>query len=379
MRNIIIFVFLFSFGAQAKERVVKIGLASNFSEVSSSSSNPYGDYFRSGAKLALENNKQALSDKNIKIVFKEFDYGTSQLKVVKAASEACKSNVSLVMGYVYSSHALLATPIHQKCKLPLFSPSATASRLSKFKSYVHLGSFSNDYQGEVLARLAKNKLKAKTALIISAEDCAYCTDLSKSFEKSFKSSKGRSTQKISMLSSDKNFSEIAKKAKKIKADVILVPNHELFSARIISALVQEGINVPFLGGDGWGNHGEQFLKVLKGQKISGFSLSHWFANIPTEKSQSFMSQYKKRFGKVPNDTVVLSYDSMNIIIKALLKNKSFKRSDIETALNQVKSHQGVTGNIQYNGKGAPKKDIVLLKAGQNKYKFVKVLSQGAKL
>lgn len=370
-------LFVFTLSAYAKDSVIEIGLASNFSEISSSSSNPYGNYFREGIKLAIEHKKDELARKNIKIKLKEFDYGTSQLKVVSVAKEACKSQVSLVLGYVYSSHALLAAPIHQKCKLPLFSPSATANRLSNFDSYIHLGAFSNQLQGEVLADIAIKELKAKKALAIYAADCAYCTDLTKTFKTAFEKEKSTTISEIPTLSTDQNFKEIAKKAKKIKADIILVPNHELFSARIISALVEEGIKVPFLGGDGWGNHGEQFLKVLQNKKIEGFSLSHWFSEIPTKENKTFVSQYKASFKKSPNDTAVLSYDSMSIIIEAILSLDDFSRAGIDNALNKVRSFSGVTGNFDYTTKGAPRKSIVLLKAGKSQYKFLKIINPKA--
>jgi branched-chain amino acid transport system substrate-binding protein len=228
-RLLILWILTFAFGVHAAPRVVEIGIASNFSEISSSSSNPYGNYFRQGIQLALEHNKSVLKKKNIEVKLTEFDYGTSQMKVVEVAEKACQSNVSLVLGYVYSSDALLAAPIHQKCKLPLFSPSATANRLGEFGSYVHLGAFNNKFQGKVLAaQIAKEKLKAKKALVIFAEDCAYCTDLASAFEIDFKIKNGV-VDKISILSTETDFTALAEKVRTYQADVVLVPNHELLS------------------------------------------------------------------------------------------------------------------------------------------------------
>lgn len=374
LKSLLIFcIFILSHLALAAPRVVEIGVASNFSEISSSTSNPYGNYFRQGIELAIADNQVALKKKNIVIKLQEFDYGTSQMKVVEVAERACKSNVALVLGYVYSSDALLAAPIHQSCKLPMFSPSATANRLSDFDSFVHLGSFDNKFQGKVLAQIAHKKLKAKKALMVFSSDCAYCTDLASAFETEFESGGGNAVSRIAILNTDTDFSGVADKIKSLDPDVILVPNHELLSARIIAALVDKGIKKPFLGGDGWGNNGDQFTKTLNGRKIDGYSVSHWFPENPAPKSKAFMAKYQKRFGKMPNDTAVLSYDSMSIVIKALLDSQNLERPSIEVALQKIKSFEGVTGKFDYSRSPAPKKDLVLLKADPDMYRFVKVV------
>ena len=365
--------FFCIYNAWAAPKIVEIGIASNFSEISSSSSNPYGNYFRQGIQLALQDYKAKLTKKNLDINIVEFDYGTSQMKVVDVAEKACKSNVSLVLGYVYSSDALLAAPIHQRCRLPLFTPSATANRLAEFSSYIHLGAFNNQFQGKVLAQVAKRKLKAKKALIIYAEDCAYCTDLASAFEAEFKSQSEAVINKIAILSTETDFASVAEKAQALQTEVVLVPNHELFSAKIISALVSKGITKPFLGGDGWGNHGEQFTKMLNGRSIEGYSVSHWFPTIPNSKSKKFILKYQKQFGKMPNDTAVLSYDSMSIVLEALLKEKTISRQSLEYALANLKNFNGVTGNFDFSTGVSPKKDIVLLKAGPSEYKYIKTV------
>lgn len=46
--GLIIFLGVLSSFAHTKQKTIEIGLASNFSEISSSSSNPYGNYFEKG-------------------------------------------------------------------------------------------------------------------------------------------------------------------------------------------------------------------------------------------------------------------------------------------------------------------------------------------
>jgi len=337
---------------------VHVGLVSNFSEISTGTSNLYGGYFKDGAQFALEKLKSKLDQAHLKIVFDEFDYGMSDVRVLEAAKKAVQSPVVAVMGYGYSVNALLAAPIHHDLKLPMLTPSASANRLSDFGRYVHIGSFSNKFMGESLAMIASQKLKLKRVLLLPALNCAYCTDLSTSFESGFKNYGGEIVKSIPILTEDKEFSDLIKMAKSLKFDAVLVPNQELSSARVISAFVNAGIKTTFLGGDGWGENGQEFTGVLKNLEFTGYSTSHWSSDI---KTQQFSSDYKKRFGSSPNDTSVLAFDSMTFLLNSIIKAKAITREGVEDALNSQSTFEGVSGTFQCSPNKAPKKKLVLLK------------------
>lgn len=365
--------FLVSAKALATNTEVTIGLASNFSEVSSSSSNPFGGYFRDGVTLALEKAKPFLDKKGITIKTQEFDYGIVDAKVLEASQKAAISNVIAVLGYNFSSHALLATPIHQKYELPMLTPSATANRIGSSGSYVHQGCFDNGFMGEALARIAIQRLKAKSAAIVVAADCAYCTDLAQAFETEFKKSDGQVSVSIPLLQDEKNFQPAIDQLKNKKFDVILVPNQELLSARIISAILNAGINKPFLGGDGWGDVGQEFFGILKTQKMTGYSVSHWHPDVKSKISREFVIAYKKSFGKIPNDTSVLAYDSASLLVDVILRASPLTRKGIEDAFNKTKTFSGVTGKFVFQQKRAPLKSLVLLEANRSKFKVLEII------
>lgn len=373
MKKFLISVLSFFMSFSATAEVVSIGLASNFSELSTVSFNPFGGYFRDAVHLALKNRQNDLLKQGIEIKLKEFDYGANDAKVIEVVRSAINSDVSLVVGYNYSSNALLAAPLHVKAKLPMISPSASANRLGTFGSYVHLGSFSNSYMAESLAKLAKTKLKFQKALIIPAVDCAYCVDLSQAFERHFSYLGGEIVKRSPILQDDKDFSEVLKSLKYYDFDFIFIPNQELTSARIISAFVNAGINKPFLGADGWGNEGKEFFSVLKGKKFIGYSVTHWHPKLNTAKSKKFVNSYLSSFKKLPNDTSVLAYDSMNLLIDVILATPKRTRHDLEKALSAVKEFDGITGHYIFKPHQAPQKDILILKTRNSQFEIDQIL------
>lgn len=379
MKKLVFLGFVFCAATFAAEQsTVVVGLASNFSEVSTGSSNPYGGYFKDGVKLALKHSEAKLRTRGISITTQEFDYGTSDIKVLEATRKAIASPAIAVLGYNYSSNALLAAPLHHESKLPMLTPSATANRLGSFGRYVHMASFSNAFMGETLARVAKSKLNASQAVVLPAANCAYCSDLAESFSSHFQKLGGSVVVNLPILNDDTVFSDVIEKLKLQKFDVVFIPNQELTSARLIAALSKAGVKVPFMGADGWGNVGQEFFGILNDAKFSGFSTSHWHPDLKDKASLDFIASYKASFGKMPNDTSVLAYDSMLLLVEALLKSKTLDREGVENALNQMASFKGVTGKFVMAANQPPRKSLVLLKTNNKKFQIVDSISPQTK-
>ena len=377
MKALAAFAILTLISATTFANEIAVGLASNFSEVSSSSSNPFGDYFRNGIQLALKAADKKLAQKHLTIKLEEFDYGNSDARVLDAARKAVTSNVVAVVGYNFSSHALLAAPIHQAGQLAMITPSATANRIGSLGPYIHQGCFDNAFMGEALARIAHDKLKASKAAIVVAADCAYCTELAKAFESGFKKNGGTVTVSTSVLVEDKDFSGTIEKLKAQPFDVVLVPNQELLAGRIIAALMSHGIRKPFLGGDGWGNTGAELFAHLDKQSLNGYSVSHWHPEETSTRSKKFVADYNKTFGKSPNDTAVLAYDSMSILIEALLKTQQITRGGVEASLAHMKKFSGVSGHFIFQKNKAPRKSLIVLSTANSKFNVVERIEPAA--
>lgn len=358
-----------SFGSGGAIKSVPIGLASNFSEPSPSSSNPYGDYFRSGVGLALSDSDSRLTRRGLKIELQEFDYGNTQIRALDAAKKAAASTVIGVLGYNLSSNALLAAPVHQEAKLPMLTPSASADRLGRMGPFVHSASFDNSFMGRSLARVASERLHAKSVAIVVAVDCAYCQDLARAFEEKFRALGGSVPVRSEVLEGDTDFSQTITALKKADFDVVLVPNQGFSPPRIIASLLKAGIHKPCLGGDGWGDAGSDFFALLDNQDLKGFSVSHWHPDVARPRSKRFVKAFAARFGKQPNDTAVLAYDATLLMVEAILSAKELTRQGLENSLSAIHHFEGVTGDFSFRSGAAPAKSLVLLTADNEKKNF----------
>lgn len=374
MKLVLVLLIISASEILSAKEVVEVSLASNFSELSTVSFNPFGGYFKDAIELAVSDSKNVLNKAGIELDLKILDYGVDEISILRKIQEVSASKSIAVIGYNYSSSALLAAPVHLEKKFPMISPSASANRLGTFGKYIHLGSFNNDFMVKTLARVATSVLGQKKFLVLTAVNCAYCVDLSNSFTEEIKRYDGEIVKNISLLQEDTEFSKVAQEAKMLSFDAVFVPNQELTSARLIAALTEIGITKPFLGADGWGNEGTEFFRVLKGKKFTGYSVTHWHPKMNTPKSKKFVSNYLTRFQKLPNDTSVLAYDSMTMLIQAIVNTKPLSRENLEKKLSSIKSFDGVTGRAYWEPNKAPKKVIIVLKTTDTGFAVYKTVS-----
>jgi len=352
-------------------KVVLIGHAANFSDVSQSAINPYNRAVTNGLEFAVEKNLDKLKAKKLEIRIQNFDYGNKETSALSTARDIIDSSVVAVIGFYESSQSLLAAPELQKARIPLISPVASATRLFQIGPYIHPMSFSNQDMGVALARLADKKVKAKNALIISAADCAYCSDLANAFEKEARLLKIK-IDRVEVLNEDASFEKVDQIVMGKRYDAVVVPNYELSSAKIVSHLMKAGINTVFLGGDGWGNAaGSGFFQIVTDKNFIGYCVAHWHPEMANSMGKTFIRQWKAKFGSVPTMDSAMAFDSMNRLIEAILKSKAPDRENIQNALASNRIYEGVTGTAKYSGTSSSlEKPMVFLKSDVRNKKFV---------
>jgi branched-chain amino acid transport system substrate-binding protein len=77
-------------------------------------------------------------------------------------------------------------------------------------------------------------------------------------------------------------------------------------------------------------------------------------------AKQFAEEYKKKFGKNPEPFAAQAYDSMAILLKAIeaaAKGGKAPSRDVVTAAVRDVRHTGITGSVEFDGKGDPKKAL----------------------
>ena len=327
----------------------------------------FGQENVNGIKLAYEKLKKAKGTKFDLIIEDDKSEAIESTNATRKLISVDK--VSIMIGAPTSSLALASAPIVQEAKIPFITPTATNAKVTQVGNFITRACFTDDFQGVVMAKFAVNTLKKTKGLTLIENTSDYSKGLAKAFGDEFTKLGGTmvNTEELTYAAKDTDFQSLLRKVKRANPDFVFIPGYYVEVGLIIKQARALGINIPFLGGDGWDS---PKLFELAGEAVKGSYISNHFA--PDDKSpvvQNFVKEYEKTYGTKPGSFAALGYDSLGIVADAMKRAKSLKPTDIRDALVATKNYQGITGTITFDENRNPKKSAVVLEATPSGYVF----------
>ncbi|MBU3917877.1 ABC transporter substrate-binding protein [bacterium] len=347
------FLLLFAGPVVANEviRVAVIGAKSGSTAIINST------MFRMARILVADLNKNGgVIGKKIDLI--ELDNRGTPLGSGQAAEIAVKSDVTAVIGAIYSSNSLAMAPIFQKAGIPMISPSSTATQLTLIGNYIFRVCYTDMFQGEVMAQFAREQFGAKKVMVITNTDSRYSIGLAKVFIENFIKMGGEKIWEEDYLDKITNLNQLNKRIIQLNPDLIFLPGHPLISAKIIRNVRRSGNKIVFLGGDGMTSEMYHYAgKELDGNYFS----NHWHRDDPNRKSREMIKKFGPALGVISQASSALTYDAIMILVDAITKANSLNRGDIRDALAKTKGFEGATGVITFDTNGDPRKQAVIFK------------------
>jgi branched-chain amino acid transport system substrate-binding protein len=328
----------------------------------------YGISQNNGVRLAVDqiNRNDGILGKRIELIAEDDQskQGESTTIVRKLISQ---DHVVAILGEFNSSRSLEAAPIAQAAKIPMISTGATNPRVTQVGDYIFRDCYTDDFQGGVLARFVVQKLKARRIAVINDSKQDSSIGLSRALKERLQADGMQIVKELSYVSGDRDFRAQLSAVKASAPEVIVHTGLYPEASLIIKQARQLGIQVPFVGGDGW--DGSSLIPVA-GKAIEGCYFSNHYCNTdPAAEVQEFVQKYKKRYGVLPDGIAALGYDALMILADAMKQAGTLEPDKIREALAQTVGYQGVTGNITFDHDGNPSKSVVILTIRDGKYKF----------
>ena len=358
-RNILFLIFLLpqlSFGAKANAKDIMLGAVFPMTGPIAT----YGQESVNGMKLALKKiNIEGVRGKKIQLIIED-----NKGEPVESANAVRKlisvDDVYAIIGSVASSNTLAGAPIAQSAKVPMLTPASTNEQVTKTGNYLSRTCFTDAFQGEVMAKFAYNTLRKRTAAVIVDLSSDYSKGLAGIFRKRFKSLGGTIIDiDFSYNQKDTDFRSLLRKVNRKKPDVIFVPGYYSEVGNILKQARQMGMEMPFIGGDGW--HSDSLAKLAgkKGIKNNYYS-SHFSPDDTDPAVQSFVKEYLAAYGSKPGAMAALGYDGLMVMADALRRSKSLNREDIQKAIAATQNYKGITGDISLDKDRNARKSAVVL-------------------
>ena len=283
-----------------------------------------------------------------------------------------QDKVVAILGDATSSATLEAAPIAQADKIPMITPTATNPRITEVGDFIFRGCFLDEFQGRVLARFAREKLKAQKIFTLTDVKQDYSIDLLKFFKEEFTKLGGTIVGEQSYSTGDIDFRAQLTPIRVAKPDAVFVPGYYQEVALIVKQGRQIGLTMPFIGCDGWAN---QTLIAIGGKAVDGcFFSNHFSPDDQTPIVKSFVMKYQEKYGTLPDTFSALGYDAARLLADAIKRAGSSDPQAIRDALAKTAGFQGVTGEISLDANRNASKPGLIVTVKQGKFEIAEKIA-----
>lgn len=333
----------------------------------------YGQSIAEGLELATaEINKEGIDGKKIKLIKVD-----NKSEASEATSGAIKltsqDQVAAIVGAATSTNSIAQVQIAQDNKVPVISPSGTSPEITfskdKLNDYVFRTSFIDPFQGTVAANFATKEIKAKSAAIYIDSASDYSKGLAAAFKEQFEKNGGKVVAEEAYIAKDTDFRSTLTRLKSAKPDFIFLPGYYEEAGLIVKQARETGLDVPFMGGDGWDS--PKLVEIASAKALNNtFITNHYSSGDPDEKIQNFVSAFKAKYkDKSPDAFNALGYDTGYFLADAIKRAGSADSEKIKEALEKTADLELVTGTFTLDEKHNPIKSATILEFKEGKQVF----------
>ena len=279
-----------------------------------------------------------------------------------------RDKVVAVLGGNPSANSLEAAPICQNAKIPMMAISSTNPKVTEVGDYIFRICFIDPFQGAVLAKFARETLKAQRVALLTSTNSPYSVGLSNVMRERFTALGGEVVAEQKFVEGDKDFRAQLTAIRAARPDVIAATGYYSEAALTCKQARELGLNVPIIGGDGW--EAPQLVE-LGGKAVEGTYYSTYFsADNQAPEVQSFVQRYKARWnGEVPEGVSALGYDAMYLIAAAMERIGTTEGPKLREAIAATKNFPGVTGRTTIDAKRNSEKAAVMLVVRNGRSEF----------
>jgi len=331
-----------------------------------------GEGIKLGAQLAIEKFKGNLEKMGYKVELVPFDdQAKPDVGVANAKNIIADKDILVVVGHLNSGVAIPSSEVYREVNLAMVSPANTNPTVTDrgYKNVFRVCG-RDDVQGVVGAEFAAGTMKAKSAYVIH-DKTTYGQGVAEFF-KADAEKKGIKILGFEGTEEKSNFDPIITPIRAKNPDLIYFGGIYEQAGPFFKQAREKGVKSKFLGPDGMDSSD---LTKIAGKHVVGMYYTSVAGPVSVyPQAKTFAEQYKKKFGKNPEPFAAQAYDSAAIGIKALEAaakgGKAPTRDAVTAAVRDVR-YTGITGTIEFDAKGDPKKALyfVLRVASDNPEKW----------
>ncbi len=318
-----------------------------------------------GAIMAVEELNAAgvtIGGKKVTLKLMNEDDAGDPKQGTAVAQKLADAKVAGVVGHLNSGTSIPASKIYSDAGIPQISPSATNPKYTRqgFKTTFRV--VADDVAlGGTLGRYAVKTLKGKNIAVID-DRTAYGQGVAEEFSKAAAAAGATVVAREYTTDKATDFNAILTSIKGKKPEVVFFGGMDAVAGPMLRQMKSLGIAAKFMGGDGICS---TELVKLAGDAVTDNQVYCAEAGGVEGKQKVGMDEFKKKFkAKFGADVQVYApyvYDSVKIMVAAMVKAGSSDPAKYLPVLAATKDYHGVTGDISFDEKGDIKNGALTLR------------------
>ncbi|MCK2002920.1 ABC transporter substrate-binding protein [[Brevibacterium] frigoritolerans] len=332
----------------------------------------FGQSAADGLKLAIDEiNKEGIDGKKLEIVKvdNKSDAAEATSGSIKLVSQ---DKVVAVVGSATSTNTLAQVQVAQDNKVPLLTPTATnpdiTNKAGKLNDYVFRTCFIDPFQGTVAANFASDEIGAKTAAIYVDSASDYSKGLAAAFKEAFTAKGGKIVAEEAYVTKDTDFRSTLTRIKSAKPEFVFLPGYYEEVGLILKQAREDGMDLPFMGGDGWDS--PKVVEIAGADALKNtYITNHYSPEDEDAKIQDFVAAFEKKYDKTPDAFAALGYDTGYYLADAIKRSGDASPEKIRQALEDVQDLQLVSGTLNLDENHDPIKSATILEYVDGKQTF----------
>jgi len=317
-----------------------------------------------GARMAVDelNAKGVtIGGKKAKFELLAEDDGADPKQGTAAAQKLVDAKVNGVVGHLNSGTSIPASKIYSDAGVPQISPSATNPKYTRQGYKTTFRVVADDvHLGGTLGKYAVKELKGKSIAVID-DRTAYGQGVADEFEKGVKGAGGKTVGREFTNDKATDFTAILTSLKAKKPDIVFFGGMDAVAGPMLRQMKQLGITAKFMGGDGICSG--ELPKLAAGTMGDGQVVCAEAGGVEGEAKKSmddFKAAFKKKFNADVQIYAPYVYDSVNVMVAAMVKAGSADPAKYLPVLAKTEGYKGVTGTIAFDNKGDVKNGALTL-------------------
>lgn len=267
--------------------------------------------------------------------------------------ELSSKRVTAVIGPNITATALTVAPLAESMQMPLISPAGTHPDITvnavshQVYTYIFRATYIDSYQGRVMADFARTTLGAATSAVIYDAHSSYSQGLAEFYRRTF-AVRGGTVPLFLGLEKKEDLLQAMVLLKQQPVDVVYAPLYRDGAKACLIARYDQGLTMPFLGGDGW--HGQLLAQDIGPAYLDNvYYADHYSYGYDNEKARAFAEKYYAAYGAWPDSYAALGYDAAMVMAEAIRQQRSNQPQAIAEGLRKIVQFPGVTGTFSIDG------------------------------